>query len=231
MKFNKMKKFFLVFLFYIFLTTTVLAQDVNKVGDWWGKVTINSVENDNGAVIDAYINNVKVSSTTVGQYTQKYYLIHIEGESGNQILFKVNNVDATTVYWSKGDHNLNLAVTYSTNSDDEGTTTSTGGGGGGTKNFLSSIRKLITNDDEEETEDSPKKQEKETDEIPKEQSSFNSFLNAAVIGVSDFVKTPAGVATFVIVGLMAVGGVTFLAVKGKFKRFLPKKKEEITTEQ
>ena len=58
-----------------------------------------------------------------------------------------------------------------------------------------------------------------------------NFITGFAIGVSDFVKTPAGVATFVIVGLMAVGGVTFLAVKGKFKRFLPKKKEEITTEQ
>jgi len=115
-----------------------------------------------------------------------------------------------------------------------GTTTPTaqptGGSSRGTRNnFLSSIKGLFT-DDEEEKEDSPKKQDEETDETPKEETIFSSFMNAAVIGVSDFVKTPAGIATFTIVGLFVVGGITFLAVKGKFKKLLPKK-EENTTEQ
>jgi hypothetical protein len=65
--------------------------------------------------------------------------------------------------------------------------------------------------------------------ISKECSSNNLFTGFAV-GISDFVKTPAGIATFTIVGLFVVGGITFLAVKGKFKKLLPKK-EENTTEQ
>jgi hypothetical protein len=111
------------------------------------------------------------------------------------------------------------------------TAQTTGGGSskGTRNNFLSSIKGLFT-DDEEEKEDSPKKQDEETDETPKEETIFSSLMNAAVIGVSDFVKTPAGIATFTIVGLFVVGGITFLAVKGKFKKLLPKK-EENTTEQ
>jgi len=202
---------------------------VNKVGDWWGKVTINSVENNNGAVVDAYSNGVKVASTTVGEFAEKYYLIHIEGEIGDQILFKVNGIDATFINWSKGDHNLNLAINYSINSDEEVTPSSGGSSRGTRNNFLSSIRDLFTDDEEEKEEESSSKSEE--DEIPEEKSSFTSLMNAAVIGVSDFVKTPAGIATFTIVGLFVVGGITFLAVKGKFKKFLPKKEEENTTEQ
>jgi hypothetical protein len=49
----------------------------------------------------------------------------------------------------------------------------------------------------------------------KECSSTN-FLTGFAIGITDFAKSPTGIATFVIVGLMAVGGVTFLALR-KFK--------------
>jgi hypothetical protein len=71
----------------------------------------------------------------------------------------------------------------------------------------------------------------ETDKPSTEQqcettSTTNLFTGFAV-GVSDFAKSPTGVATFVIVGLFAVGGITFLAVKGKFKKFLPKKKDNV----
>ncbi|MFA5071858.1 MAG: hypothetical protein WC511_05885 [Candidatus Pacearchaeota archaeon] len=76
-------------------------------------------------------------------------------------------------------------------------------------------------------------QNKPSTEQQCESTTSTSFfnINAAVIGITDFAKTPAGVATFVIVGLFAVGGITFLAIKGKFKNFLPKKKEDNIAEQ
>jgi hypothetical protein len=64
-----------------------------------------------------------------------------------------------------------------------------------------------------------------------ETTTSTNLLTGFAVGVSDFAKSPAGVATFVIVGLFAVGGVTFLAIKGKFKNFLPKKKENSIAEQ
>lgn len=62
-------------------------------------------------------------------------------------------------------------------------------------------------------------------------TSTNFSLTGAVIGISEFAQTPGGIATFIIVGLFVVGGVTFLAIKGKFKNFLPKKKENNIAEQ
>lgn len=129
-------------------------------------------------------------------------------------------------------------VTDETNDNDDGGTTNptaqtsgSSGGKGTTNNFLSSIKGLFTDDDEENKEEEKLSSKHEEDKTPEEQSSFTSLMNAAVIGVSDFVKTPVGVATFVIVGIMIVGGITFLVVKGKFKKDLPKKEENITTEQ
>ncbi len=119
-----------------------------------------------------------------------------------------------------------------TGGDTEGTTTPTaqtsgsGGGGGGARTLSSILRNVFNNEDEENKEEEKLSSKPEEDEIPEEKSSFTSLMNAAVIGVSDFVKTPAGVATFVIVGLFIVGGITFLSVKGKFKKGLPKKEEE-----
>ena len=64
-----------------------------------------------------------------------------------------------------------------------------------------------------------------------ETTTSRNFLTGFAVGFSDFAQSPAGVATFIVVGLIIVGGITFLAVKGKFKNFLPKKKEENISEQ
>jgi hypothetical protein len=216
-KFNKMKKFYFVFLFCIFLTTTILAQDVNQVGDWWGKVTINSVE-DNGATIEAYIGGIKISSATVGEFAEKYYLIHIEGETGDQILFKVNGVDATTVDWSNGDHQLNLAITSTTTIPVQ---TSSSGGGSPGKSSKSSVSSLLlsaidllsndnSNDNSNENENLDL-DKKKSDEL-NEESSSTSFMNAAVVGVSDFVKSPKGKISVGIIILISAGAI-FISVK------------------
>jgi hypothetical protein len=55
-----------------------------------------------------------------------------------------------------------------------------------------------------------------------ETTSSTNLFTGAVIGISEFAQSPAGIATFIIIGLFVVGGVTFLAIKGKFKKFLPK---------
>lgn len=57
---------------------------------------------------------------------------------------------------------------------------------------------------------------KPSEEQQCEITTSTSLITGLVTGVSDFAKSPTGIATFVIVGLMAVGGVTFLALR-KFK--------------
>lgn len=119
-----------------------------------------------------------------------------------------------------------------TGGDTEGTTTPTaqtsgsGGGGGGARTLSSILRNVFNNEDEENKEEEKLSSKPEEDEIPGEQSLSTSFPNAAVIGISDFAKTPGGIATFVIVGIMIIGGITFLVIRGKSKKDLSKKEEE-----
>ena len=111
----------------------------------------------------------------------------------------------------------------STNTSTDGGTTDVGstgeGGGGGGSSLLSSVIKTVYNDEENETENSDSKEENEN----LEETTSSNFLTGFAVGFSDFAQSSAGVATFIVVGLMIVGGITFLAVKGKFKNFLPKK--------
>ena len=65
---------------------------------------------------------------------------------------------------------------------------------------------------------------KPTTEQQCETTTSTNLLTGAVTGISEFAQTPWGIATFIIIGLFAVGGVTFLAIKGKFKNIFKKRK-------
>jgi hypothetical protein len=214
-----MKKFFILLGLIVLLSGSILATDVSKVGDWWGKVTINGVENNNGAVVDAYINSVKVSSATVGQYASKYYLIHIEGEAGDPILFRINGRDATTVAWSNGDHELNLAVNYSTTSNNGGSPS--GGGGNPIVSFVEGL--FNSGNDETQASDSGNEGQINLDQNPEETTSSTNFLTAAVIGLTDFSKSPAGIIIFVVLITLA-GAIISITTKRKNKNPKIKKK-------
>lgn len=113
----------------------------------------------------------------------------------------------------------------SSSDDDDVATTSGGGGGGGGSSLLSSVVNTILGNNANQTENS--ESEEENENLNEEITSTN-FLTGAVIGITDFAKSPTGIATFVIVGLMAVGGATFLALR-KFK--IVGKKENNISEQ
>ena len=117
-----MKKQIALIFCLVFLIGIVSATDINKVGDWWGTVTINGAYAD-GEDVSAYINNVKVARATVGAIQPNYYLIHVEGNEGDDVIFKVNGKEATTQSWSKGDHELDLEVVIDTNTNEETTST------------------------------------------------------------------------------------------------------------
>jgi hypothetical protein len=128
-----MKKLFFGLILLVFLISGIFAEDASAIGDWWGKVTVDGVENNAGAVVRAYINGIEVASANVGQYASKYYLIHVGGITGNNVLFRVNNIDATTVAWTNEDHRLDLTVTSPSSGGGSSGGGSSGGGGGGSR--------------------------------------------------------------------------------------------------
>lgn len=231
----KMKKVFVFLILCIFLSVGVLAEDVNKVGDWWGTVTINGVEN-NGAVVSAYINNVHVGSAVVGQYTPKYYLIHIEGNVGDVISFKVSGVQATTTVWSSGNHRLDLAVNYtpsspSSESGGRGKESSSSPPISSSSSISSSctekwqcsewsecaspgVQTRICTDTNDCGTTLKKPSQSQDCKLTTTQTSTN-FLTGAVTGVGDFVKSPVGIVTFSGLVVLAALGVILLNIQKK----------------
>ncbi len=211
-----MKKFFILLGLFVLLSTSVSAADVSKVGDWWGTTTINSDYNTNGATISAYIDDIEVASTIVGQYVSGYYLIHVEGEAGDQISFKVNGVDAATSDWSNGDHELNLEIITSSSSggDDSGGGSGGGGGGGSSSgSFLSSIIDAFSSDDEPSQSDTGSSSSEEPIEITEEESSSTNFFTSRVINnLTDFAESPTGRVSIGI-GVLIVIGLVFVMLK------------------
>ncbi len=243
-----MKRFFVFLVLCIFLSVGVLAEDVNKVGDWWGKVTINGVEN-NGAVVSAYINNVHVGSAVVGQYTLTYYLIHIEGNVGDEISFKVSGVQATTTQWSNGDHpRLDLAVTYTPSTPASGVTPSNTGGTSSRRSSSPSSSSACTEAwkcsewsecaspgtqtrvciDTNACGTTKSKPAESQDCKLTEQTTSTSFLTGAVTGISNFVKSGEGIATLLVLLTTVVVAIAITSMRKK--KLLNKKDSEIKAE-
>lgn len=226
-----MKKQIMFVICFIFLIGMVSAIDVNKVGDWWGTVTINGNNDSDGAVVKAYMNNSLVESATVGQYTSGYYLMHIEGNGGDNIIFKVNGKEATTEIWSNGDHELNLEISINDYDDDDSSSnnnnggSSSGGGGGGnsggsstttltSSSGNSNIGNVINLSSDEDKSDSD-----ETDSTEK-----STPLTGSVI--SNFASSPAGITTIICMITILVGGISIMYMR---KSKLEKKIENSET--
>ncbi|MFH1376907.1 MAG: hypothetical protein ABIH25_04690 [Candidatus Woesearchaeota archaeon] len=130
-----MKKIILL-LTFLFFIPIVLAQPA----DHWGTVTVNG-EQANQVTVTAYINGELKDTHVVGELTDFYYLVHINGNPGDIITFKINghNTDQTAE-WIYGGYELNLTTTY-TEGNPEPPTGGGGGGGGGGK-YLSSQEPL-----------------------------------------------------------------------------------------
>jgi hypothetical protein len=210
---NNMRKAILFMICLILLTGTVLAVDITTVGDWWGTVQING-EDGNGAVVDAYINNVKVASAIVGAIQPNYYLIHVEGTVGDSIVFKVNGKEATTQIWSNGDHELDLEVrTDITNDDNDGSGSSGGGGGGGGGTYTPSSS--TPNDegvivlDEQEDE--------ETEEVDEPEVLGEQTVGTGLGAVLGFVKSIKGLGLAFGVLMLALGITVFVTQRKKGK--------------
>ncbi|MEM5766127.1 MAG: PGF-pre-PGF domain-containing protein [Candidatus Aenigmatarchaeota archaeon] len=104
---NEFKK---IGIFYFLLTllppSCVLAQSLP--GDWKGYVFIDGSIAPDGTPVSATINNVEVASTTVGAVESGtgYYLIHVPGNTGDKVKFKICGVNVTLEEqsWSVGPH-------------------------------------------------------------------------------------------------------------------------------
>jgi len=105
-----LKKFQLVCFLLAFSLFSSISFAQNLPGDWRGYVTINSTTAQDGAVVSAILNNNTsyVMNTTVGavQTGTGYYLIHVPGNSGDTVTFKVCgiNVSLASQTWSVGPH-------------------------------------------------------------------------------------------------------------------------------
>jgi len=120
-----------IFTFFIFLFLLVATAKALP-SDWWGKVEIDGANAD-GAVVDAYVNENKVASATVGEIVSGYYLMHVEAGEEDKVTFKVNDVDVGDDLWTEGDSKkLDLDFTATSGSPPANLGGSPGGGGGGT---------------------------------------------------------------------------------------------------
>jgi PGF-pre-PGF domain-containing protein len=110
----------LIQIFYgLFLFISILTPVLAVPGDWWGIVQIDGINATKDTIVTAHLNNSSAVAATayVGAVTEWYYLIHVEGNTSDNVTFKVCGVDAyptneTPQPWSEGDHpQLNLSIT------------------------------------------------------------------------------------------------------------------------
>lgn len=142
-----MKKYLIIAFLIFLLPMAVFAS--GPPADWWGKVTISNMDS-NGAIVSAYINGELRSTAVVGALKSDYYLIHVDGQSGDVVYFKVNGYDVSELpqNWSAGDNSeLNLTVTLPVNQGDNQQKQNGGGGssGGNTPNLTDKKKPLVNN--------------------------------------------------------------------------------------
>jgi len=207
-----MKKQVIFTICLVLLIGSVLAVDVTKVGDWWGTVKVNG-EYTNGAVVDAYINNVRVASAIVGDIQPNYYLIHVEGDVRDNIVFKVNEKEAETESWSYGDHKLNLEVII--DSDEENN--NGGSPSGGSPSGNSPI--IITS---QTTDNQTTNEENETIDLNsnEKQEPTSPGITGGVIG---FIKSGGGLIALGFFILVVAIGIGVMVIKFKpLKKWIEK---------
>ncbi|MCK4589852.1 MAG: hypothetical protein KAT77_05380 [Nanoarchaeota archaeon] len=102
----------------ILILTLSLAQAIPS--SWYGYVTLDASTAADNAVVDAYINSAIAGSTTVGAVQSNgYYLVHVTGNAGDSISFKIygNNVTEAAQTWAAGFQHpfFNLTATSAAN--------------------------------------------------------------------------------------------------------------------
>ena len=114
----------IIFFSISFILLLSISYGQSLPGDWKGYVTINSSTAPDGTPIKSYVDGTAAESTTVGAVESGtgYYLIHVTGQSGQNVTFKVCGVSAyptntTPQSWSVGPHPVgsspyfNLSIT------------------------------------------------------------------------------------------------------------------------
>ncbi len=110
------KKLLVYMLVFVFTASVVYAVP----GSWYGYVTHDAATAADGVVIDAYISSSVAGTTTVGTVQSNgYYLIHVAGNVGDNVWFKVygNNVTQAAQVWAAGFNHpqFNLTATSTAN--------------------------------------------------------------------------------------------------------------------
>lgn len=107
-----MKRLIIYLLIFIFAISLAYAIP----GSWYGYVSLDSSNASDGVIVDAYIGNSIVGTTSVGAVQSGgYYLVHVEGSAGDNVSFKIygNNVSENAQTWSMGFHHPELNLTAS----------------------------------------------------------------------------------------------------------------------
>jgi hypothetical protein len=205
-----MKQNFFILSFFVFmiLIAGTLYANVEEVGDWWGTVTINGVSGNNGAIVETYISGNKVATAIVGEYEKDYYLIHVEGQEGNEVLFKINGFEAERANWSNEDHRLDLSVTIQESSSDNPPSSSGGGGSSSGSEDIQNTPETSssTSSNSEETIQTQETEEQET----------SPGITGAVVG---FLGSGKGITAIVILIILGVG---VILIKSKPRKWIKK---------
>lgn len=110
-----MKRLVLYLLIFIFAASLAYAMP----GSWYGYVTLNGSTASDDAVVDAYISGSIAGTALVGAVQSNgYYLIHVEGNVGDNVSFKIygNNVTQAAQAWATDlQPILNLTATSTAN--------------------------------------------------------------------------------------------------------------------
>lgn len=98
----------------LFFMILLIAPLVNAtVADWYGTVTIGTNTSTNGAAVEAFIGTTVKAGTNVGEFSSGYYLLNVDGNTGDYVTFKVYGVNATQgdQAWTLEGRTLNLNMT------------------------------------------------------------------------------------------------------------------------
>ena len=83
----------ILLMFLIFIVGAYAAAP--PVATFWGRATIDSVQYNTSGLVQAFISNVEVATTNIGEPTSGYYIIDVPCDQGNIIYFKIYGVNVT----------------------------------------------------------------------------------------------------------------------------------------
>lgn len=107
-------------LLYLPIILVLISSAYAIPASWYGYVTLDSSTADDGVIVDAYIDGSIAGTTTVGAVQSNgYYLVHVEGNVGDEVSFKIygNNAAEMSQAWIAGFNHpsFNVTATSTTN--------------------------------------------------------------------------------------------------------------------